>query len=109
MAVFGSPEAEPPDGAALEDDAELAGAPEAAGLLAGAEPDDAGAAALDELLEVLEELDAGVLLEPQALAVRASTANPAMTPVRLKALRVVTTRTSSSSGHWEPAERHARR
>jgi len=56
-------------------------------------------AALDELepaellLEVSDEPAAGVLELPQALAVRASAASPATNPVRLKAERLVTTRT----------------
>lgn len=63
-----------------------------------------------ELLAGLELLPAAavVLLEPQAVAARASTANPAITPDLLKVLRVVTTRTSSSSGHRLLAERHSR-
>ncbi len=71
------------------------------------------AIALEVIAALLEELavlpDAVVeLLEPQALAARARTANPAITPDRLKVLRVVTTRTSSSSGHRLLAERHSR-
>jgi len=51
--------------------------------------------AADDALEVPAT---GVLVDPQALAVRASTARPAMTPERLNAVRLVTTRTSSSLG-----------
>ncbi|MET3804493.1 hypothetical protein ABIB25_001488 [Nakamurella sp. UYEF19] len=86
-------------GAVLEPGAALLAALLGAALLAEGALDEATLGALAaaglELLEVVGAV-AVVLLEPQALAVRASTARPAMTPVRLKALRVVTTRTSSS-------------
>jgi hypothetical protein len=73
-------------------------------------PDVMAPAVIAALLEELDGLpEAAVeLLEPQALAARARTANPAITPDRLKVLRVVTTRTSSSSGHRLLAERHSR-
>jgi hypothetical protein len=61
--------------------------------------DDAAAGEL--LLELVEPLEAVLLLDPQAAATRAITATPAARPVRAAALRlaepgVVDTRTSSS-------------
>lgn len=81
---------------------------DAAWLDAGAAELEAGTAALTAVLlllealvadELLEEPTAGVLLEPQAAAVRARTARPATAPTRRGALilrAVVGTRTSSS-------------
>ena len=81
---------------------------DAAWLDAGAAELEAGTAALTAALlllealvadELLEEPTAGVLLEPQAAAVRARTARPATAPTRRGALilrAVVGTRTSSS-------------
>ena len=88
----------PPAGALADALPDAAGALEAA---AGAL--EAAAGALDAAEAALEaagaaELAAGlaVLLDPQALTTRASTASPAMAPDLLSALREVTTRTSSS-------------